>query len=99
MYDDGTRPLIPSLYQSHIIPHYALSHIKVPIAMFYGGADSLPHFESILDEVKPVFVHKVEEYEHLCFMWARDAHQRVFPHVVRLLQQYNVEGAAMSADM
>jgi lysosomal acid lipase/cholesteryl ester hydrolase len=88
MYDDAQHTRGAG-YRPYRTPKYQLSNIKCPVALFYGGADTLPNFKSLLDELDPVYVRREPELEHLCFMWGREAHTTIFPDVVRLLRQYD----------
>jgi lysosomal acid lipase/cholesteryl ester hydrolase len=88
MYDDAQHGRGAS-YRPYRTPAYHLSNLKCPVALFYGGADTLPNFKSLLDELDPVYVRREPELEHLCFMWGKDCHTTIFPDVVRLLRQYD----------
>lgn len=88
MYDDAQHTR-GSGYRPYRTPVYHLANMKCPVALFYGGADTLPNFKSLLDELEPVYVRREPELEHLCFMWGKDAHTTIFPDVVRLLRQYD----------
>lgn len=80
--------MLATSYKSVVPPRYHVGRITCPIAIFYGGNDNLPDFDALLEELKPVFLHKEDDYEHLCFMWAATAHERVFPKITQLIRQY-----------
>lgn len=88
MYDDAQHGR-GSSYRPYRTPQYHLANMKCPVALFYGGADTLPNFKSLLDELDPVYVRREPELEHLCFMWGGEAHTTIFPDVVRLLRQFD----------
>ncbi|XP_049849220.1 uncharacterized protein LOC126318250 [Schistocerca gregaria] len=89
MYDDAQRRRNRSDYQAYFIPVYDLRLIECPVALFYGGSDTLPNFNSLLDELVPIYINKVSEYEHLCFMWGKQSHETIFVDIVDLLKKYN----------
>lgn len=88
MYDDAQYARGAS-YRPYRNPAYHVANMKCPVALFYGGADTLPNFKSLLDELDPVYVRREPDLEHLCFMWGQDCHTTIFPDVVRLLRQYD----------
>jgi len=93
MFDD-TTPHIDGKYSGYEISKYDISHIRCPVALFHGGRDNLPNTPatiSVIPKDKLVYNHKEEEYEHLDFMWAKDASQRIFPKVVALLDKYTTK--------
>lgn len=97
MYDDAQHTRGTG-YRPYRTPTYHLANMKCPVALFYGGADTLPNFKSLLDELEPVYVRREPELEHLCFMWGRDAHTTIFPDVVRLLRMYDPLAKSRPAD-
>ncbi|CAG8728421.1 19776_t:CDS:2, partial [Cetraspora pellucida] len=65
--------------------------ITTPIAIFYGGCDSLLDITMLLEQIpKPVIVREIPEYEHLDFIWASDINHKVFPVIFYLLRKYNI---------
>lgn len=61
MFDDSP-PVIPGAnndgYQVH---HYPTKQIQTPIALFYGGNDTLPDLPYILDNMaEPVFCLEIK---------------------------------------
>ncbi|CAG8439281.1 7438_t:CDS:2 [Ambispora leptoticha] len=86
MYDD----LPPYSSKGSITHGFPTKQIKTPIAVFYGGSDSLVDIDMLLKQLpKPVLVKKVEKYEHLDFLWASEVHEEVFPDIFKLLRNYN----------
>lgn len=93
MYDDVTNGRTKPGYRSYLPPSYDVSNIRCPIALFYGGSDTLPNTSALLEDLRPVYVKKHSEFEHLCFMWSKDAHKTVFTEIVELLYKYNPESS------
>ncbi|KAJ3164652.1 cholesterol esterase [Irineochytrium annulatum] len=88
MYDENPT-VIPNAAGGHLVPKFPTEHISTPIAMFYGGKDTLPDLGYILRESpNPVFCLQIEEYEHLTFLWGRGIEKTVFPGVLGLLNEY-----------
>ncbi|KAG9284543.1 hypothetical protein G9A89_014147 [Geosiphon pyriformis] len=94
MYDD-----LPTYSSKGAVIHtFPTQQIKTPIAVFYGGSDSLVNIEVLLKQLpKPVLVQEVKEYEHLDFLWASEVHKKIFPQIFDLLRIYNVHMTAMPA--
>ncbi|CAG8646986.1 12309_t:CDS:2 [Ambispora gerdemannii] len=86
MYDD-----FPPFSAKGSITHgFPTKQIKTPIAIFYGGSDSLVDIDMLLKQLpKPVLVKEVKKYEHLDFLWASEVHEEVFPEIFDLLRTYN----------
>ncbi|RHZ54741.1 hypothetical protein Glove_423g18 [Diversispora epigaea] len=89
MYDE-LPPYSSSTSMGHCCLKFPTEQIKTPIAIFYGGSDSLVNIDVLLKQLpKPVFVKEVLPYEHLDFLWASDVHKQVFPELFDLLHKYN----------
>mmetsp|Transcript_9235 Transcript_9235/g.24394 ORF Transcript_9235/g.24394 Transcript_9235/m.24394 type:complete len:447 (+) Transcript_9235:224-1564(+) len=89
MYDDqcGGAFALRRLYRGHQPPQYSLRQMQVPVALFCGGADSLPDTKWLLSELSTtVFVHIEPSYEHLDFQFARCAPSRIYTKIVRLFE-------------
>jgi len=88
MYDDNVVvDNVGASYKNYLLPDYSPSRIKCPMALFYGLRDTIPQMEYLLAEVpKGTYIHKEDDYEHLDFIWAENAPQRIFPKVVELIQ-------------
>ncbi|CAG8731769.1 5456_t:CDS:2, partial [Racocetra persica] len=70
---------------------FPTQQITTPIAVFYGGCDSLLDITMLLEQIpKPVFVKEIPEYEHLDLIWASDINHKVFPVIFHLLRKYNI---------
>ncbi|KAJ3296616.1 hypothetical protein HK104_001442 [Borealophlyctis nickersoniae] len=76
MYDENPAMLPGGL--GHVVPKFPTEHIRTPIALFYGGKDTLADMDWLLNETAtPVYCLKVEGIE-----------KAVFPGVLGLLAQY-----------
>ena len=68
MYDD-----VPNVLANRVgrnVPRFPTENIKSPIALFWGGRDTLLDMDYLLDHVgRPEFVICVEEFENLHFLW------------------------------
>jgi lysosomal acid lipase/cholesteryl ester hydrolase len=74
---------------AHVAFVYPTRRIRTPIALFYGGADSLSNIHELLKDIpKPIEACEIFHYEHLDFLWADDAHELVYPQVKRILDSY-----------
>eukprot|EP01012_Entosiphon_sulcatum_P020345 TRINITY_DN25319_c0_g1_i1.p1 TRINITY_DN25319_c0_g1~~TRINITY_DN25319_c0_g1_i1.p1 ORF type:complete len:464 (+),score=72.89 TRINITY_DN25319_c0_g1_i1:31-1422(+) len=74
---------------SHLSPAYPLRQISCPVALFYGGADNLPDIDFLRANLKPVFMCEVPGYEHLDFLWAHNANEKVYGKVLELIGQHS----------
>ncbi|EFA79898.1 carboxylic ester hydrolase [Heterostelium album PN500] len=82
----------PHRYHGRVIPAYHPGQILTKCALFYGGADTLPNTKALLSHLprdKVVMVHEEESYEHLDFMWGKDANKKIFSKIVHLLKSTN----------
>ncbi|XP_015182224.1 PREDICTED: lipase 3-like isoform X2 [Polistes dominula] len=81
-------------YGSSQPPKYDLRKVKVPVAIFYGENDSLTHFsdvQKIIDKLPNVIETKKIEYSkfnHVDFLWGRDAKKLVYNNVVAVLKRF-----------
>ncbi|KAI9263222.1 Alpha/Beta hydrolase protein [Phascolomyces articulosus] len=75
----------------HVPPRFTTKQIKTPIAIFYGGSDSLVDFNVLsADLPSPLaYVKAIERWEHLDFLWAEKIEDIVFPDILKLLQHFN----------
>ncbi|KAM9955669.1 hypothetical protein ACTFIW_002309 [Dictyostelium discoideum] len=79
----------PHRYHGRVIPGYHPAQILTKCALFYGGSDNLPNTKALLSHLprdRVVMVHEEPSYEHLDFMWGKDAAEKVFSKVVSLLK-------------
>lgn len=61
---------------------YDLSRLRLPVALFYGGKDTVIDIDALVKELPNVIkLHKEDEYEHLDCIWADSALTSVFPQV------------------
>jgi hypothetical protein len=93
-YDFGAAGNMKKYNQS-TPPSYDLANIKLPVALFTGGNDLLADpmdvekLESIMGpNSNIVFNQKLDDYEHLDFVWGLDAHTALYPNVVNVLKKY-----------
>ena len=73
----------------HVPSRYPLESICTPVVVFYGAQDTLcdPAYTRRHLGKRMVAEHCVEGYEHLDFLFAHDASQRVFPLITTELQK------------
>ncbi|KAG0059475.1 cholesterol esterase [Linnemannia elongata] len=94
MYDD-VQPRVPYLSSSRShCPHpFPTNQISTPIAIFYGGNDSLVDIQVLLSDLPEVVgVWEVPAYEHLDFLWAEGLDKYVYPHILELLESHSFNG-------
>ncbi|KAL1878575.1 hypothetical protein VTK73DRAFT_7753 [Phialemonium thermophilum] len=78
------------------VAKYPTRNIRTPVVLLYGGSDSLVDIRVMLRELPPrTLATEIPHYEHLDFLWARDVHVHVFPHVFDALESFT--GAEHSA--
>ncbi|TPX37502.1 hypothetical protein SmJEL517_g00727 [Synchytrium microbalum] len=88
MYDEEPT-IVPGSTGGHLVPKFPTEGITTPVAIIYGGLDTIPDVEYILRETPtPVFCMQVDEYEHLHFLWGALLHRTVYPAVLGLLNSY-----------
>ncbi|KAK4145710.1 triglyceride lipase [Dichotomopilus funicola] len=91
MYDDDVHPpmLLSSASRYTKVAKYPTRNIKTPIVLVYGGSDSLVDIKVMRRELPSQTVAtEIPHYEHLDFLWARDVHEQVFPHVFDALESF-----------
>ncbi|KAI4494095.1 hypothetical protein M0802_009249 [Mischocyttarus mexicanus] len=92
-FDYGIRENFQK-YGSTQPPKYSLEKIKVPVAIFYGENDFLTHsldVQKIIDKLPNVIEAKKIEYSkfnHVDFLWGRDAKTLVYNRVVAVLKRF-----------
>ncbi|CAG8628756.1 10949_t:CDS:2 [Rhizophagus irregularis] len=80
MYDDLPPYSYTSTSLGYSCQRFPTLQITTPVAIFYGGRDSLADMNMLLKQIPtPVLMREVLEYEHL-----------VFPDIFNLLLHYNV---------
>ncbi|KAF9584533.1 cholesterol esterase [Lunasporangiospora selenospora] len=94
MYDD-VQPRVPYLSstKSHCPHPFPTTQISTPIAIFYGGNDTLVDIQGLISDLPGVAgVWEVPNYEHLDFLWAEGLDVHVYPHILQLLESYSFNG-------
>ncbi|ORZ02727.1 Alpha/Beta hydrolase protein [Syncephalastrum racemosum] len=94
MYDEMPSRLpyhTSNVVMDHVPPKFPTKQITTPIAIFYGGSDSLVDFDVLsADLPHPLaYVKAVERWEHLDFLWAEGIEKVVFPDILKLLNHFN----------
>ncbi|ORZ18776.1 Alpha/Beta hydrolase protein [Absidia repens] len=81
----------PSSVTDHIAPKFPTKQIKTPMALLYGGSDSLVNFEVLsADLPRPLaYIKRIDTWEHLDFIWAKGIENIVFPDILHLLDHFN----------
>jgi lysosomal acid lipase/cholesteryl ester hydrolase len=66
MFDDSPSVLPGNQQSGYHVPRFPTNQIQTPIALFYGGKDTLPDMKYILKNIrKPVFCLQVQGIERL----------------------------------
>ncbi|XP_029675085.1 lipase 3-like [Formica exsecta] len=84
------------IYNSVEPPDYDLANITVPIALFYGPGDTLDDIMDVkkLYRVLPnvVDVYKIpwRNFNHMDFIWAKDAPKLVYKRVLKIMRSENL---------
>ncbi|KAG2220893.1 hypothetical protein INT45_013022 [Circinella minor] len=75
----------------HVPPRFTTKQIKTPIAIFYGGSDSLVDFDVLSADLPAplAYVKAIKHWEHLDFLWAEKIEDIVFPDILKLLEHFN----------
>lgn len=96
------------MYGQDSPPQYDISSnngSSIPIALFSGGMDELAdsidvqHLLSMLPRGEVVWGHKIQDYGHLDFTWGENAHERVYPAILHLLDKYSNSSRDVSVDV
>jgi lysosomal acid lipase/cholesteryl ester hydrolase len=80
-----TNPLIQNYIQHtlNIPAKFPLRHINVPIHLFYSEHDGMSDVEHWKDfDFK---THVVKDFHHLDFVWRKDAKEKVWDHIIKIL--------------
>jgi len=94
-YDYGSADKNKQHYNQTTPPAYSINQIKVPTAMFYGGDDWLADptdVQYILQQIQTetlVYKKFLSDYNHIDFIWATTANERVYADVLDLLKKYH----------
>jgi hypothetical protein len=75
---------------------YPLSEIKsVPLLLFWGAKDYLVNPATLVEELKEqanlMHAECIEHYEHMDFLWAKDARERVWEPLIRVWRRLDNE--------
>lgn len=83
MYDDTMGLMNPG----SLPPSLPINQISCPIVAFLGGKDNLCDEEYFLSRCgrRLVAQYIIPHYEHLDFIYARDAHEQVTPKILECL--------------
>jgi len=88
-FDDNITIKETTSYKSYVLPSYLPSRIVCPMALFYGGQDTVPEMSWLLKQMpEGSFIHKEDTYEHLDFMWATTAPEVIDKKVVQLIKDH-----------
>lgn len=98
MYDERHDMRNGSAYKGAAPLAYPVAQIKCPVALIYGSRDELTDIPWIIRQLpRDTYVRCIDDYEHLCPMWAESAAQLVFPHVVQQLLRHTARRRAEPA--
>jgi len=92
-FDFGSKKKNEEHYNQTSPPLYNPSAVSVPTAIFYGDDDDLAdptdvkHLLSLLPNV--VYVNEQPTYAHLDFTWGVSSFTKIYPDVVRIINQYS----------
>jgi len=82
-------------YNQSTAPEYTIKPMKVPTAVFSGGNDYLADptdveyiFSQIQNETL-VYKKYIPDYNHVDFIWAKDANEQIYNDVVMLMKKYH----------
>eukprot|EP00210_Caulerpa_lentillifera_P004703 g4487.t1 len=82
------------IYRSFNPPEYDVSKIKVPMVFFRGGHDALSDTHDVLllkNLLEPgvlIYEQLYQDYEHVDFLWGKNAPERVCVKMVNLLRKF-----------
>merc|ERR1712243_151726 len=71
-------------------PEYELESVDVPTALFVGENDWLATEQDVTSNVRVrlpniIFDQDVPHWNHMDFVWGKQAHKILYPHVVKLV--------------
>lgn len=91
-YDYGSPDANKKHYNQTTPPAFNPSLITIPTALFSGGNDSLadPKDVAVITPLlkNVVYNHFEPSYAHLDFVWGVNANVKIYPQVLKLIQQY-----------
>ncbi|ORX85956.1 alpha/beta-hydrolase [Basidiobolus meristosporus CBS 931.73] len=88
---DESPTIFPSTKPTngHICHRFTTNQITTPIAMFYGGSDSLCDIENLKAQLPDLHhCYEVKHFEHLDFLWAKDVKELVYSEVFKILDEF-----------
>ncbi|XP_011695877.1 PREDICTED: lipase 3-like [Wasmannia auropunctata] len=92
-YDYGTKANL-ILYGSTQPPKYTLERVKVPVAIFYSENDFITHrtdVQKLADNLPNVIqTEKIayEKFNHIDYLWGRDARTILYNSIVTVLKKF-----------
>ncbi|XP_023720755.1 lipase 3 isoform X2 [Cryptotermes secundus] len=92
-FDFGTEKNM-ELYGQPSPPRYNMSHVTTPVAMFHSDNDKLAPIYNVnkvfsaLSNVIGNFRVPLKTFNHLDFMWGKDANSLVYEDVVNIMKRY-----------
>ena len=90
MYDDLPSLMPGTQSPGYKVPVFPTKQIQTPVALMYGGKDTLPDIPYILRNIKkPLMCLNVAEYEHLQFLWGMGQDLVLHPAILNLLDLYS----------
>jgi len=94
----GLRAASRRVYQSRVCADYPLSQIRCPLHVLWGGSDHLPDTAWLLARLPPHATQRcLEGYEHLDFIYSRDALTQVYPDVIARINEDTKRAMAEAA--
>jgi len=97
MFDDNIVVVNRShRYKGYLLPKYDIRMIQCPISIFYGGRDTVPNHDFFLQSFKgneKVEFFELPSYEHLDFLYAKNAKKDVYDDVIRIVNKNNNDKA------
>ncbi|PRP84929.1 hypothetical protein PROFUN_07583 [Planoprotostelium fungivorum] len=87
MYDDNIAVVNHShRYKAYLLPRYDIRQIQCPMAIFWGGQDTVPNHEYFLENLKDkAEFYKLDTYEHLDFLYSKNARKEVYEDVIQII--------------
>ena len=92
-YDYGTPEQNQLHYNQTTPPLYSVRQMKIPTAIFWGGEDWLADpkdVEYLFDNIESLVYQKyVSDYNHLDFIWAMTAHERIYADLIDQMNKFH----------
>ncbi|XP_012936122.1 gastric triacylglycerol lipase-like, partial [Aplysia californica] len=85
-YDEGSPEANRKRYGQPTPPAYDLKGFQLPISVYYGGSDVLVapgDVEWLLTQIKAEYVQRIGHYNHIDFVWAMDAPDTIYSHLIK----------------